>query len=127
MKLLRAVGTALLAAGDGSRRADGEEGATAEAGDAPSAALAPRQPPACDAVRNNRAADGAPGLGRAQIGYSQPVGIPFAGGAGCVPVYGVIALPAAGVVTSGPPISWIAPFLSCPTSAPLYPPWSEVE
>ncbi len=39
------------------------------------------------------------------MGYLMPQfdGIPLAGGAGCVPVYGVIALPAVGLVVSGPP------------------------
>jgi hypothetical protein len=49
---------------------------------------------------------------------SYPVGIPDAGGAGWVPVNGVIALPASGVVVSGPPDNTMLPFLTIPISAP---------
>ena len=48
----------------------------------------------------------------------QPVGIPLAGGAGCVPVYGVIGEPDSGVVVSGPPYSTILPSVTLPISAP---------
>ena len=44
--------------------------------------------------------------------------MPDAGGAGWVPVNGVIALPAAGVVVSGEPVRTILPPLICPIWAP---------
>jgi hypothetical protein len=49
-------------------------------------------------------------------------GIPEAGGAGCVPVYGVIGEPATGVVVSGPPWRRILPPVILPSSAPEKPP-----
>ena len=80
-----------------------------------SAALAP------DSSRLRPGYNGAPGRRR---GYLMPqfVGIPDAGGAGCVPVYGVMAEPATGVVVSGPPERTIWPFLIMPISAPEKPP-----
>ena len=77
-----------------------------------SAALAPDHLRPRHAQNGARAAD-------AGVQPPQPdVGTPEAGGAGCVPVYGVIALPAAGVVVSGPPERTILPFLTIPISAP---------